>query len=256
MIGPILATLIGSKDARALDDAVASIARPGPGGSFAPWQIASLAAVLDSGARVGGVGAAVKAAFEAARRLARDPAASVPDREAAIGLVGRDDGSRGADRAILVGLLDPQNPQEVQAAAVRALGRLGDPESTDGLLARWAGLGPALRAAGAGFPALSPGHGGSPARRGGEGIDLPRRDRRRAPAGAACASRLARAIPVRTPALVGEGRGQAGRAGGLRVPRPPARETRPGERPSSPGSAPAATSSAARGTSWDRTWPP
>ena len=146
MIGPTLATLIGSKDARALDDAVASIVQPGPGGSFAPWQIASLAAVLDSGARVGGVGAAVKEAFEAARRLARDPAASVPDREAAIGLVGRDDGSRGADRAILVGLLDPQNPQEVQAAAVRALGRLGDPESTDGLLARWAGLGPALRA--------------------------------------------------------------------------------------------------------------
>ena len=187
MIGPILATLIGSKDARALDDAVASIAQPGPGGSFAPWQLAALAAVLDSGARVGGVGAAVKEAFEAARRLARDPAASVPDREAAIGLVGRDDGSRGIDRAILVGLLDPQNPQEVQAAAVRALGRLGDPESTDGLLARWAGLGPAF-APRRSMPCSLARHGGSPAGRGGEGIDLPRRDRRRAPAGAACAS--------------------------------------------------------------------
>ena len=119
------------------------------GGSFAPWRLAALAGAARRRSPGSGASApAVTEAFEAARRLAGDPAASVPDREAAIGLVGRDDGSRGADSRCLVGLLDPQDPPEVQAAAVRALGAARRPRIDRRVCSRagpaW---GPALRAA-------------------------------------------------------------------------------------------------------------
>ncbi|WP_422927712.1 neutral/alkaline non-lysosomal ceramidase N-terminal domain-containing protein [Singulisphaera sp. PoT] len=148
MDGPLIATLIGSGDAQAFNAAIASIARPEPDGSFAPWRLSALAVVLDSGAHDEAGLAGLRPAVEAARRLAVDPEARPADREMAVRLLGWDEPRREADREVAVELLEPQNPQGIQSAAIRILARLGDRESAEGLLSRWSGLGPITRSQG------------------------------------------------------------------------------------------------------------
>jgi putative membrane-bound dehydrogenase-like protein len=129
-------------------------------GKYAPWQFAALAGLLDtldrrnsSLAKLQRAGDdAMRAAlghlsnlFAAARATLRDEKAARTDRLLAMRLVGRGLDRHAEDRKTLADLLVPQTPDEFQAAAVDALGRLPDARVPELLLRGWKGYGPALR---------------------------------------------------------------------------------------------------------------
>jgi len=81
-----------------------------------------------------------------ARAAVADAEAAEDLRIAAIGLVGRNAGSRAEELPGLAALLVPQTPGSVQAAAVARLAQVGDEKQIPGLLlSGWASHGPALR---------------------------------------------------------------------------------------------------------------
>ena len=87
---------------------------------------------------------AVPRLFDAARKLALDTAGSVPDRSAAISLLGYGSPSSKEVDA-LAGLLVSQSPPDVQAATVKAIAKIADPRTPELLLRRWAALSPPTR---------------------------------------------------------------------------------------------------------------
>jgi putative membrane-bound dehydrogenase-like protein len=129
------------------------------GGKHAPWQVAALATLLDaleqrnsSLAELAKGDAGLKTAveglgelFAAARATAADARATREQRLQAIRLVGRGVDRQQEDAALLAKLLVPQTPEEVQVAAVAALGRLRDARVPEVLLGGWNGYGPGLR---------------------------------------------------------------------------------------------------------------
>ena len=170
--GEILAAVLASDlDAPGrsalLEPLIATAAASGPPGTLAPvvdacvgpvagaipaWRLAALAAILDAGARSERTAAELRSkadrlrvAFEAARVLAKDDRADPLDRASALRLVGRDQGGRDADLALLASLLEPREPSPVQSAALRGLARLRDDRTPAQLLEKWSGLGPGLR---------------------------------------------------------------------------------------------------------------
>jgi putative heme-binding domain-containing protein len=128
-------------------------------GKHAAWQFAALGTLLDALDGRGSslaqlakdgdeVGAAVKdlaGLFAAAREVAADGKAPAAERAQAARLLGRGLDRRPEDAALLAGLLVPQTPDELQAAAVAGLGRLRDARVPELLLHGWKGYGPALR---------------------------------------------------------------------------------------------------------------
>jgi putative membrane-bound dehydrogenase-like protein len=143
-----------SKAIVTLLDAVAKPAR----GQFEPWQFAALASLLEgldrrrsSIDKLAARGAATKDAverldglFAAARTAASDSTLAPEARAAALRLLGRGPDAKG-DLDRLAGLLAPQTPSEIQAAAIAALGRMRDSSVPDRLLQGWFGYGPAVR---------------------------------------------------------------------------------------------------------------
>ncbi|HZW29456.1 MAG TPA: PVC-type heme-binding CxxCH protein, partial [Isosphaeraceae bacterium] len=85
------------------------------------------------------------AAFAAARRAVRDPRAPLAARVQAVWLLGRGLERRQEDRDLLSNLLAPQTGDDIQAAAVATLGKLGDPQTPVALLRGWKGYTPSLR---------------------------------------------------------------------------------------------------------------
>src|SRR5206468_2166094 len=83
------------------------------------------------------------ATFARAADEAGDEKLTIPERLARIRLVGI--GPAAVALQKLPALWEPQQPQEVQLAAVRALGTTGQPEATKRLLAAWSGFSPAVR---------------------------------------------------------------------------------------------------------------
>jgi putative membrane-bound dehydrogenase-like protein len=129
-------------------------------GKYEPWQYQALAALLDSLDQRGSslvqlakdgdqeVRAAVQGLsglFAAARAIATDRKAPREQQLLAIPLLGRGLDQQQEDAARLTGLLVPQAPDDIQAAAVAALGRLRDARVPQWLLRGWPGYGPALR---------------------------------------------------------------------------------------------------------------
>ena len=84
--------------------------------------------------------------FDAARRAARDPKIDVSERVQAVSILGRGLEAAPEDRDLLKGLIAPRNPEELQAAALTALGHLRDSDVAEALLVGWKGLTPRLRA--------------------------------------------------------------------------------------------------------------
>ncbi len=82
--------------------------------------------------------------FDLVATVAPDEAAPAVLRARAVAVLGQGDYDRAG--AILPGLLDPRQPPEVQAAAVRALGGFARPEVAAALLGPWKGYTPSLRA--------------------------------------------------------------------------------------------------------------
>src|SRR5262245_25440906 len=83
--------------------------------------------------------------FEAARKLVRDSRAPLPERVQAVRLLGRGLDHLDEDRGVLAGLLAPQTAEELQTAAVAALGQLRGPRSVEALLKGWKGYTPKQR---------------------------------------------------------------------------------------------------------------
>jgi putative heme-binding domain-containing protein len=77
--------------------------------------------------------------------LAADPHAPLPERVQSVRLLALGPAGQGGD--VLAGLLGPQHPQEVQIAAVDALGRVARPDIARLLISSCRGASPAVRAA-------------------------------------------------------------------------------------------------------------
>ena len=158
----LLQQLLGQAAAFKNDAAVVSIltraTEPWPDGSFARWQFSAIEQYLISVERRGETfdptkfpeGASLRDRWRvlhaAARRLAIAADASVADRVAAVKvLVPSDDPSR--ELGLLERLLAPQQPPEVQSAALIAFGRMGGSPVSNRLLAAYRSLAPDLRTA-------------------------------------------------------------------------------------------------------------
>ncbi len=147
------------KNTRALATLLDHVGTPEKG-AFAPWQFAALANLLDtlderdvtlaqlrreSDAELQKTVDRLGALFAAARKLATDPQAPAAERVIAVRLLGRGLDHQREDQATLAGLLAPQTADEVQAAAVAALGRFREPAVPGQLLRGWKAYSPARR---------------------------------------------------------------------------------------------------------------
>jgi putative heme-binding domain-containing protein len=160
LIENLLSTAVGC-DASSVIVALLRRIAATDGSRPAAWQLGALAGWLDAldqrGASVENLdrdgNAELKDSlrglsrlFAAARDTAADGQAPVGQRILAIRLLGRGLDHRQDDLATLARLLAPQAQQEVQAAAVTALGRLRLPQVPNVLLGGWKGASPGLRA--------------------------------------------------------------------------------------------------------------
>lgn len=91
--------------------------------------------------------AAVETVFASARTVAGNQSAPLPQRLAAVNVLGRGRSRQAEDVELLAGLLTPQSPVELQLAAVTGLGRVNRPNVAEKLLAGWDSYGPAVRGA-------------------------------------------------------------------------------------------------------------
>ncbi|MBN8626539.1 MAG: c-type cytochrome [Planctomycetes bacterium] len=80
------------------------------------------------------------------RGIVGDPHASDEDRILGLALLGRSRAHQSYELKLLADLLKPQTSDDVQAAAIGAVGRFSDPAAADLLLSRWKSLAPARKA--------------------------------------------------------------------------------------------------------------
>jgi putative membrane-bound dehydrogenase-like protein len=151
-----LATALGDRGATV--SLLEAVAAP-ENGRHAAWQFAALAGLLDALAqrgtplaRLAEGDARLKTAvgrldglFAAARSLAGDDKAPLAERVAAVRLLGRGPDHRAEDVKELTNLLVPQNGEELQSAAVAALGGLHEAGVPEVLLRGWKGYSPPVR---------------------------------------------------------------------------------------------------------------
>jgi len=146
-------------DAQATVTLLDAVAKPEKG-EYAAWQFAALASLLDSldqrnsslerlakegGAELRSAVRRCLALFAAARAAVADPKAVHQVQLQALRLLGRGPDQRREDLDTLANLLVPQTPDDVEAAAVAALGRLRDSRVPERLLRGWKSHGPGLR---------------------------------------------------------------------------------------------------------------
>jgi putative membrane-bound dehydrogenase-like protein len=159
LVENLLRQALALNDSRATVRLLEAVAAPEKG-RYAPWQLAAVAGLLDALdqrgtplARLQKEGSPeLQAAlrplgdlFAAARSLAGDEKAPEAERAVAVRLLGRGPDRQKEDVTALADLLVPQTGEELQAAAVGALGALRDPRVPEVLLAGWKGYGPGLR---------------------------------------------------------------------------------------------------------------
>ncbi len=125
----------------------------------AAWQYAALADTLESLERSGQSLAELAATdpqfevtrqrlsrlYESARRIALDADQDVARRRDAVRLLAMSTAEMDSSQPLLLGLLSPQTPAEVQEAAVAGLLRGRSTDSATQLLAAWQSFGPQLR---------------------------------------------------------------------------------------------------------------
>jgi putative membrane-bound dehydrogenase-like protein len=142
-----MATAFGRNDAR--NTLLKLVVEP-KDGHFLAWQMTTLANWLDGFEQKDSVpDAEIKGSLPpilaAARERALNAKAEAVERAVACRLLGRLAEMEKADLDSLTELLSPQQPPEVQTAAIVALGRMKTGEAGKRLLAAWKTLGPARR---------------------------------------------------------------------------------------------------------------
>lgn len=160
LLEPLLTLAVALKCDDALARLLDTIAAPDDSGALSGWQYAAARGFLESLERRKLTPAALADAAERplakalgrldemlarAAATAEDAAAEESLRVAAVGTLGRSAAHRREDLALLAGLLSPQTPLGVQAAAVAALARQSDPQAAEALLSGWKGFGPEVR---------------------------------------------------------------------------------------------------------------
>jgi putative membrane-bound dehydrogenase-like protein len=156
VVGPLFATAAGS--GQGLAGLVESVAAPkGPNNTYAPWQFAAVAGLLQAVERdplerraendptLRQALGRLETLYQSARTVAGNTEVSEDDRLAAIRLLGRSTSHVAENRERLRSLLGPRVPARLQEAAVAALTRSSDPEIPKLLLAGWKSQSPALR---------------------------------------------------------------------------------------------------------------
>jgi putative heme-binding domain-containing protein len=145
-----------------LDLVLDAVTRPAPEGKPTAGQIGAVGVLLDHWGRDGATFESIRRAAPAERRAVLDRLAKMLDearkaaaaaetppaeRAALLKLLGREPSRREEDRRLLMGLMTPQSPLELQLAAVDALARSGtaEHEPLDLLLDRWDTLSPKVR---------------------------------------------------------------------------------------------------------------
>ncbi|MCA9054412.1 MAG: c-type cytochrome [Planctomycetaceae bacterium] len=143
LVDGLIATALGNEPRQGAAAVLTAIS-PIPGAEVADWQLAALANCLEALARrkqslltlrgleddaVRAVLPRVEAVMAAARAIAPDGAADLTVREAATRLLGRSPEQVNQDRSSLVELLNPQQPPELQTAAIERLAELRDAET-------------------------------------------------------------------------------------------------------------------------------
>jgi putative membrane-bound dehydrogenase-like protein len=128
---------------------------------YAAWQFAALAGLLDTldqrnaslakmeqeaEPELKGAIRQVAKLFDAARATAVDAQAPQADRLQALRVLGRGPDHHLEELVVLVRLLVPQTPEQLQAGVIASLGHLREPVVPELLLRGWKGYGPALRA--------------------------------------------------------------------------------------------------------------
>ena len=152
-----LANALG--DSKAMVTLLKTISTPEKGG-YAPWQFATLAGLLDAldernaplsqlrkdaSEELRAALKQVSSLFAAARAVMADERSAQDDKLRAIRLLGRGLDHQQEDMTRLAELLVPQTPEELQAAAIVALGRLRSPRVPELLLRGWKAFVPAQR---------------------------------------------------------------------------------------------------------------
>jgi putative heme-binding domain-containing protein len=152
----LLQSAVGFGDSRSAAMLLARVVRP-PDGRVGAAQFAALAGWLDSlDQRNTPLAVLAKDAdeslrmelknlgvvFAAARKVASNAQAPPAERAQAVRLLGRGSDQQPEDQAVLAGLIGPQHPEELQTAAVAALGQFGDAAA---LLKEWKAFTPKLR---------------------------------------------------------------------------------------------------------------
>ena len=146
--------VVTSPDKAALARLLDAVA-PSPGTPPAPDRFGALAGVLDTLARHGGALddlagediAAATSAIAGARVVAASGDAPPEARISAVGVLGHESAHRGEDLGIMVSLLSPHSPVELQLAGVRGLQHVTDDAVPERVLAGWEGYSPKVRTA-------------------------------------------------------------------------------------------------------------
>ncbi len=149
-----LMSLAGSMpDRHLLDSLVRTIGQPlGNGGSYAPWQLAALSGLIEARERARKttaleMGDSFAPVWAAVRKLVQDDSADQPSRLEAVRLLGHSAAQNGGDRDLLIGLLRPQSPIDLQQAAVIAVAGTTDSKVPDLLVHDWKKHSPQVRGA-------------------------------------------------------------------------------------------------------------
>jgi len=149
-----LMALAGSlPDRHLLDSLVRTIGRPlGTGGSYASWQLAALSGLIEARERAKktlalDLDASFAPVWAAARTLVADDSADLASRLAALRLLGHSAARKSSDRDLLIAMLRPQVPLDLQQAAVAAVAGTTDSKVPDLLVHDWKKHSPQVRGA-------------------------------------------------------------------------------------------------------------
>ncbi|HEY7119558.1 MAG TPA: PVC-type heme-binding CxxCH protein [Tepidisphaeraceae bacterium] len=161
LFAPLLDIAIATQDRAALTKLIAPI-RPDDATHPRRTQLEGLAALLDRLAAhrlsveklsdpadddLSRTLGSLSGVFDAARQIAADDARPLPDRLAAVAMLGRQSAAASDDLRVIAPLLLPRSAGELQLAAVRAAARTGRDSVPAVLLAGWDADSPAIRSA-------------------------------------------------------------------------------------------------------------
>jgi putative heme-binding domain-containing protein len=153
LLGPLVQTAVGLGNPSLLEGLVDQVSQSDKG-RFAPWQMTTLAALLDAWQRhkvdtgkllPPEVRQQLAQLQQQARSAATSDQANPEERLASLSLLGRDPTRLAEDITILVALLGPSNFSALQSAAVTEMGRLDIKRLSAPLIAAWATFTPQVR---------------------------------------------------------------------------------------------------------------